>query len=254
MEESVRKKRSLTREQLGIVDSAKDVYETGDVAEPGSETQQLQLELEASRKSKEDRPSQPGPIDRGPLEPSTARSLFQTRDAVCLPPESDFSHEAHERKRDEWRILGSRQRALETPLDRYTRLVAEAQALERDLQMAEDESAVEGKSTEQLYPAHIRQEVSELVSRVEQMQHHPLSHPQSRTALSGTASANARLTSLARRLQEAPQQAGKGGGGEVESVCVWASGEGPRKEGEGGGWQPLKKGLRCWKVWWVTER
>ena len=124
----------LTREQLGIVDSDKDVYETADVAVPGGETQQLLGELEAGQKSLSDnRAGLPAPIDRAPLEPAAARSFFQTVDAVSRPPETDFSHAAHERRRTEWRILGDCQHArrLETPFDRYTRLVAEAQALHR---------------------------------------------------------------------------------------------------------------------------
>jgi hypothetical protein len=173
-------RRTLTREQLGIADSERDVYETPDEEAPGCslEQQELDRELEACRKSeKEDRPTAPVPIDRAPLEPSAARSLFQARDLVCLPPESDFSQQRHEQRRTEWRILGSRHRALETPFDRYTRLLAEAQALERDLQTVEQECAADGTSTEHLYPSHIRHEVETLVSRVEGMQPRVLKHP-----------------------------------------------------------------------------
>ena len=126
------KRATLTREQLGIVDEAKDIFETADMPEASGDTQQLRRELESARRQQRDeRPAQPAPIDRAPLEPGAARSFFQTLDAVSQPPDSDFSQQAHERKREEWRILGSRQRSLETPFDRYTRLLAETQALQR---------------------------------------------------------------------------------------------------------------------------
>lgn len=126
------KRGTLTREQLGILDATKDVFETADLTETSGESQQLRKELEAARRQQRDeRPAQPTPIDRAPLEPGAARSFFQTLDAVSQPPDSDFSQQAHERKREEWQILGSRQRSLETPFDRYTRLLAETQALQR---------------------------------------------------------------------------------------------------------------------------
>jgi hypothetical protein len=124
---------TLTREQLGIVDAAQDVFETADEPEATSLAPPVQRELaDGLRSQRDERPALPAPIDRAPLEPGAARSFFQTLDAVSQqPPGADFSQEAHERKREEWRILGSRQRALETPFDRYTRLLAEAQALQR---------------------------------------------------------------------------------------------------------------------------
>ena len=137
---SPQKRTTLSREQLGIADAVQDVFETAD-DENGSEgargshpaeEQQLLRDLETMRKARrEDRPAAPAPIDPAPLEPAASRALFQARDAVCLPPQSDFSFEAHARKRDEWLILGKREHRLETPLDRFTRLLAEAQALER---------------------------------------------------------------------------------------------------------------------------
>jgi hypothetical protein len=133
---SPQKRATLRREQLGINDASPDVYESaGDGDAPaGGEEAELQRELEAVRKQRKDEsPAAPAPIDAAPLEPAAARGLFQARDAACLPPQTDFSLQAHERKRDEWRILGSRERRLETPLDRFTRLLAETQALERSL-------------------------------------------------------------------------------------------------------------------------
>lgn len=139
---SPQKRTTLSREQLGIADAVQDVYETADDVESGSEgargsghpaeEQQLLRDLETMRKARrEDRPAAPAPVDPAPLEPAASRALFQARDAVCLPPQSDFSLEAHARKRDEWLILGKREHRLETPLDRFTRLLAETQALER---------------------------------------------------------------------------------------------------------------------------
>ena len=67
------KRAALSREQLGIVDSDKDVYETAETPdndEVSDEVQQLQRELHANRRSsKEDRPAQPAPIDRASIEP-----------------------------------------------------------------------------------------------------------------------------------------------------------------------------------------
>ena len=240
------KRATLSREQLGIVDTDKDVYETADVPEPAElsdEVQQLKRELEANLKSgKEDRPAHPGPIDRAALDPNEARLYFETRDLVCLPPETDFSHQAHERKRHEWRILGSHHRALETPFDRYTRLLAEVQALQRDLELAEKESCAEGVSTEQLYPSHIRHEVAKLISRVELLHQQALPHPllpntkgeAPCTSLSSS-SATSRLLSITRRLQEQPHQGSDGAGAGVGAGARGASRESSLGAGVGGG-------------------
>jgi hypothetical protein len=240
------KRATLSREQLGIVDTDKDVYETADVPEPAElsdEVQQLKRELEANLKSsKEDRPAQPGPIDRAALDPNEARLFFKARDLVSLPPETDFSHQAHERKRHEWRILGSHHRALETPFDRYTRLLAEVQALQRDLELVEEESCAEGVSTEQLYPSHIRHEVAKLISRVELLHQQALPHPllpntkgeAPCTSLSSS-SATARLLSITRRLQEQPHQGSDGAGAGVGAGARGASRESSLGAGVGGG-------------------
>jgi hypothetical protein len=39
---------------------------------------------------------------------------------VCFPaaPDTDFSHGAHMRRREEWQLMGRRDRALETPEER----------------------------------------------------------------------------------------------------------------------------------------
>ena len=54
------KRATLTREQLGIVDEAKDIFETADMPEASGDTQQLRRELESARRQQRDeRPAQP---------------------------------------------------------------------------------------------------------------------------------------------------------------------------------------------------
>ena len=68
MAQTPAKRATLTREQLGIVDAAKDIFETADVSEASGDTQQLRRELESARRQQRDeRPAQPAPIDRARL-------------------------------------------------------------------------------------------------------------------------------------------------------------------------------------------
>eukprot|EP00961_Rhodomonas_salina_P243609 3292089-Rhodomonas_salina.2 len=137
-----------SREELGIKEDIPDVFETPDPPEPApsAELAAQERELETARRGtdclqgfhrplslaltlpvlyrraeKEVKPSQSQSIDRAPLQPGHVRGVFVARDAVSLPAETDFSHAAHVRRTQEWRVLGYRQRPLETPQDRYNR-------------------------------------------------------------------------------------------------------------------------------------
>ena len=152
------------RRKLGIDDSLPDVYESPDV--PDVLPTSISSELDAAKRAlREARPGSSAPIDRAPLEPSSARGIFQAKDAVSRPPQTDFSSAAHVRRREEWRLVGRRERSLESPEERYLRLMAEVSGLESDLAMAE----VGSDEGHDVFPSELKNEAKLLHERLEKL-------------------------------------------------------------------------------------